>query len=343
MKTYCSASPSFKYTISFWEKVPDPLYHFWSEVQEKLSKLIHSQCYMFLDYLKESNTIFYVTHIPLKNVSSAKISFFFFLRMAASKPTSSGAVERSALLGNLKGNCEKLRKFITTVEDYIDCSSYMCSNFEIGQINHEMKSFMNHCGKMQQTFDEVNENLYQIADDSDVFPVAEQDPNGPFETEKFREKKELSKRVVHKAITYIENPIYTAWALQITKNKESNAKMGRFLKSQWGHISKMLSKFFPEEVDIIPSPGSGLTCPDYHVFENLQMPLIRLYTKLVDKVECKRLCNEVVQDSIFTMFKKINTKFESFFQLTIWQNPDWMNKWGDPEAPATYPENESLI
>ena len=272
-----------------------------------------------------------------------KLVGFLFLRMAASKPTYSGAVERSALLGNLKGNCEALRKFITTVEDYIDCTSYMCSNFEIGQINHEMNAFMNHCGKMQQTFDEFNANLYQIADDSDVFPVAEQDSTGPVETEKFREKKELSKCVVHKAKMYIQNPIYTAWALQITKNKESNAKMGRFLRSQWGHISKMLSKFFPEEVDIIPSPGSGLTCPDDHVFKNLQMPLIHLYTKLVDKIECKRLCNEVVQDSIFTMFKKINTKFESFFQLTIWQNQDWMNKWGDPEAPATYPENESLI
>ena len=258
--------------------------------------------------------------------------------MATSSLRSEGNGERNALLHTLRENCASLKTFISTVEDYIDCTSYLCSNFELAQINREMHSFMKHSEKMKQTFDDFNSNLYLMADDLDVFPVADQPHDEPVETEKFREKKELSKCVIHKAITYLQNPIYTAWALRITKNQATNAKMGKFLKCQWGHISGLLSKLFPEDPDIIPSPGSGLTCQDDEVFENLQMPLIRLYSKLVDKIECKRLSNEVVQDSIFCMFKKINTKFESLFKLTIWQNQEWMSKWGDPEAPTTYPE-----
>ena len=52
-----------------------------------------------------------------------------------------------------------------------------------------MHSFMKHSDKMKQTFDDFNSNLYLMADDSDVFPVADQRNDEPVETEKFREKK----------------------------------------------------------------------------------------------------------------------------------------------------------
>ena len=41
---------------------------------------------------------------------------------------------------------------------------------------------------MQETFEEFNGNLYTLANDSDIFPTAQQDPNGPVETETFKEK-----------------------------------------------------------------------------------------------------------------------------------------------------------
>ena len=70
-----------------------------------------------------------------------------------------------------------------------------------------------------------------------------------------------------------------------------------------GHIARLLSRLFNQYIDIIPSPGSSLTGQDHEVFTNLQMPLKSLYTKLVDKIECKMLSNKVAFLYIFHVQK----------------------------------------
>ena len=71
--------------------------------------------------------------------------------------------ERNQLLMGLKKNCEVLKKLVSTAEDFIECTSFICSNAEVSQIKQEMKSFMNHTAKIQETFEEFNGNLYNLA------------------------------------------------------------------------------------------------------------------------------------------------------------------------------------
>ena len=230
--------------------------------------------------------------------------------MATASPTVDSS-ERSQLLAGLKENCEVLKKLVSTAEDFIECTSFICSNTEIAQIKQEMKSFMNHTAKMQETFEEFNCNLYKLASDSDVFPTAEQDADSPVETETFKEKRELSHCVIKKTVTYLQNPIYMYSAINIA-NQLLKEKAGRFLRQQWGHICNMLKKFFPEDVESLPSPCEAFDCAEADVFQHIQMPLIHLYDYLISKLYCKRLSNETVHDSIFTMFKTLNTKFEAY-------------------------------
>ena len=117
--------------------------------------------------------------------------------MATAAPTGDSS-EHSQLLTGLKQNCEVLKKLVSTAEDFIECTSFICSNAEIMQIKQEMKSFMNHTAKIQETFKEFNGNLYNLASDSDVFPTAEQDTDRSVETETFKEKRELSHRIIKK-------------------------------------------------------------------------------------------------------------------------------------------------
>ena len=254
--------------------------------------------------------------------------------MSTASPTGDSS-ERKQLLAGLKENCEVLKKLVSTAEDFIECTSFICSNTEIVQIKQEMKSFMNHTVKIQETFEEFNCNLYNLATDSDVFPTAEQDPDSPVETETFKEKRELSHRVIKKTITYLQNRIYMYSAINIA-NQLLKQKAGRFLRRQWGHICNMLKKFFPKHVESLPSPGEAFDCAEADVFQHIQMPLIRLYNYLISKLNCKRLSNETVHDSIFTMFKTLNTKFDGLFKITIWQDEEWINRWGNPENPRVY-------
>ena len=254
--------------------------------------------------------------------------------MATAAPSGDSS-ERNQLLTGLKQNCEVVKKLVSTAEDFIECTSFICSNAEIVQIKQEMKSYMNHTAKIQETFEEFNGNLYALASDSDVFPTAQQDPNGPVETETFQEKRELSHRIIKKTITYLQNPIYMYSAVNIA-NQVLKEKAGRFLRWQWGHICNMLKKFFPEHVESLPSPREAFDCAEADVFQHIQMTLIHLYGYLISKLDCKRLCNETVHDSIFTMFKMLNTKFDGLFKITIWQDEEWMNRWGNPENPCVY-------
>ena len=202
-----------------------------------------------------------------------------------------------------------------------------------------MKSFMNHTAKIQETFEEFKGNLYNLASDSDMFPTAEQDTDAPVETETFKEKRELSHRVIKKTITYLQNPFYMYSAVNIA-NQVLKEKAGRFLRCQWGHICNMLKNFFPKHVGSLPSPGEAFDCTEADVFQHIQMPLICLYGYLISKLDCKRMCNKTVHDSIYTMFKMLNTKFDGLFKITIWQDEEWMNRWGNPENPCVYTESQ---
>ena len=191
---------------------------------------------------------------------------------------------------------------------------------------------------MLKTFNELNGKLYNLADDSDIFPMAGQDANEKLETETFKEKKELSIHCVIKAKMYIQNQIYMHSAPQVANNLENLKKAGKFLCRQWTFVTKLLVKVFPEEENELPSPGQGLQCPEEEVFQNLQMLLIWLFDQLHMKLTCKCMSNVRVHDQFFTVFKSINEKFKFVFTRTIWKDEDWLKRWGTPETNASSTE-----
>ena len=124
------------------------------------------------------------------------------------------------LLQEISNKNQKLKKLMETVTTFVECSSFISSNQEFALVNCELHCFTNHADKMLKTFDELNAKLYNLADDSDIFPVVGYNVNEQLETEMFKEKKELSVRSVIKAKMYIQNPIYMHSALQVANNVE---------------------------------------------------------------------------------------------------------------------------
>ena len=243
--------------------------------------------------------------------------------------------ERKHLLQEITNKNEKLKKLMETVTTFVECSSFISNNEEIASVNREMHCFTNYAEKMLKSFDELNAKLYNLDDDSDIFPVVGYDANEQLETETFKEKKELSVRSVIKAKTYIQNPIYMHSALKVANNVEIAKKVGKFMRRQWIFVKKMLVKVFPEEESELPTSGQGLDCPEEEVFQNLQMPLIRLFDQLHTKLTSQRMSNARVHDNFFTVFKLINEKYESLFNRTIWRDEEWLKQWGTPETKAT--------
>ena len=232
--------------------------------------------------------------------------------------------ERKHLLQEISNKNQKLKKLMETVTTFVECSSFISSNQEIASVNCELHCFTNHVDKMLKTFDELNAKLYNLADNSDIFPVVGYNANEQLEMETFKEKKELSVRSVIKAKMYIQNPIYMHSALQVANNVEITKKVGKFMCRQWIFVTKLLVKVFPEEESELPSSGQGLECPEEEVFQNLQMLLIRLFDQLRTKLTSKHMSNVRVHDNFFTIFKSINDKFESLFTRTIWKDKDWL-------------------
>ena len=140
-----------------------------------------------------------------------------------------------------------------TVTTFVECSSFISSNQEIASVNRELHCFTNHADKMLKTFDELNSKLYNLDDDSDIFPVVGYDANEQLETETFKEKKELSVRSVIKAKPYIQNPMYMHSALQVANNVEIAKKVGKFMRRQWLLLQNCLLKFFrKKKVNFLP-------------------------------------------------------------------------------------------
>ena len=96
--------------------------------------------------------------------------------------------ERKHLLQEISNKNQNLKKLMETVMTFVECS-FISSNQEIASVNHELHCFTNHADKMLKTFDELNAQLYNLADNSDIFPVAGYDVNEQLETETFKEKK----------------------------------------------------------------------------------------------------------------------------------------------------------
>ena len=74
--------------------------------------------------------------------------------MATAAPSGDSS-ECNQLLAGLKQNCEVVKKLVSTAEDFIECTSFICSNAEIAQIKQEMKSYMNHTAKNAGNFRRV--------------------------------------------------------------------------------------------------------------------------------------------------------------------------------------------
>ena len=90
---------------------------------------------------------------------------------------------------------------------------------------------------------------------------------------------------------------------------------------------------FPKHADQLPSPGTGLECPEQEVWKNLRIPLIQLYNYAISsKLQNKNVCDEKLYHTISSIFMKINEKFETLFNKTIWQDLKWLTAWGTSSA-----------
>ena len=253
----------------------------------------------------------------------------------ASVTVSSDCEDRKRLLREITENNSKLKTLAESVSTFIECSSFISSNAEIQSANREFMCFAKHAEKVQETFKQLNEKLYDLAKDEDEFPVAGQTEENTRETETFKEKRELSMRVVMKTKTYIQNPIYMHSALQVANSLYISETAGKFLRRQWSVVFTLLKNMFPEEVDQFPSPCESFTCPEKDVFGKIQMPLIRLLDYLCEKLSAERLANHKVHDNFFSVFKTINIKYEKLFTKTIWQDEEWLARWGSTSTTSS--------
>ena len=109
--------------------------------------------------------------------------------------------------------------------------------------------------------------LSDLTDLSVLLILKTQDLDCRLETETFKEKKELSVRVVTKTRMYVENPVFLESALTIADNEPTYIEASKFLRKQFNAVQHLLLKFFPEEEPNFPLPGEGLTCTEIQTFE----------------------------------------------------------------------------
>ena len=93
-----------------------------------------------------------------------------------------------------------------TVMKFVECSSFISSNQEIASVNRELHCFTNHVDKMLKTFDELNAKLYNLDDDSDIFPAVGYNANEQLETETFKEKKRTFCLLCYKSLNFHSEP-----------------------------------------------------------------------------------------------------------------------------------------
>ena len=240
---------------------------------------------------------------------------------------SNSAETRKDCLCKLAQTSEQLKHLAGKIDFFVDCMSFMLSKQDVSSLTEKVLKFSKVVSHMDKEFTELNCGLYDLSNDSDVVPCVSQDPNEKIEVETFLEKKNLSMRAVKKTRIYIENPCYLESALHIAASDEVISETSKFLREQWWGYVKTMSKFFPEESDL-PDASEGLNCLQTETFEKLRMPLIKILDKLCEKLQTKRLANVEVHDNIFHVFRDINKKFDDLFEKTLWQDEEWLGRWG---------------
>ena len=264
--------------------------------------------------------IYFVENKLLKCICSC----YYFLNRMASVNSKQNATRKELLdqLTKVSGNMKRLADMIDT---YVECTSFISNREEINGVLDSVNSFNTHRAKLQAYFDELNSGLYELSEDTDVLPCFSQDPDCCLETETFKEKKELSVRVVTKTRMYVENPVFLESALAIADNEPTYIEASKFLRKQFNAVQHLLFKFFPEEEPNFPLPGEGLTCTEIQTFEKIRMPLIHILDYFCSKFNHKCVANADFHDNVYSMFKKINAKYERLFSKTCHKDEGWLN------------------
>ena len=170
-----------------------------------------------------------------------------------------------------------------------------------------------------------------MANDEDILPCASQDPNSVIETETFKEKKELSCRVVTWTRVCVENPCFMESALAIADHETIYIEASKFLRKQFYAVLTILSKYFQGEENLFPSSGDGFTCPELVTFQKIRMPLIHILDYFVSKLNHKCVANSECHDGVYEMFKAINAKYERLFAKTCWEDKGWQEMMASAE------------
>ena len=237
--------------------------------------------------------------------------------------TANPVQNRKHFLQQLAAKSGKLKHLSEMIDSFIECMSFISNNKEIKNVVSVVTDFEENVEKLQLFFDNLNSGLYDLANDEDILPCASQDPNSVMETEMFKEKKELSCRVVTRTRVYVENPCFMESALAIANNEKIYIEASKFLRKQFRTVHTILCKYFQEEENSFPSIGEGFTCPELVTFEKICMPLIHILDYFVGKLNHKRVANSDFHDGVFEMFKAINAKYERLFEKTCWEDKGW--------------------
>ena len=184
--------------------------------------------------------------------------------------------KRKTLLGELTEQSSKLKHLAKTIDTFIQCTSFISNNNKVANVIIKVNEYDYYHLKLQAYFEKLNSGLYDLSEDTDVVPCTSQDPDERLETETFKEKKELSIRCVTRTRIYVENQCFMESALAIADNEKTYTEASKFLRKQFQCVQKLLTKYFPEDVESFPSPGEGMACRETETFEKIWMPLVHI-------------------------------------------------------------------
>ena len=101
-----------------------------------------------------------------------------------------------------------MKHLAETIDTYIMYTSFISDNEEIQKVVKCVRDFDIKRQNLQSCFDKSNSGLYDLSDDTEVLPCTSQDPNSQLETKTFKQKKELSVRIVSKTHMYVKTPVF---------------------------------------------------------------------------------------------------------------------------------------
>ena len=292
-------------------------YYFFYILQHISLYCVNLYLFLFIFMLWERNKHFRI-YLPIYLFLSHIHSYLY--RMVTGKLCSS----RKSFLDELVEKSKNLKHLSETIDSFVECTSFITDNSEIESVVSTLRNFDKNVQHIQNYFDTLNSGLYDLSKEDDILPCASQDPNSCIETETFKEKKDLSCRIVTRTRIYVENPVFMESALAIADNEKTYLEASKFLRKQFQAVLKLLQKYFPEEEDQFPSPGEGLTCKEVEMFEKIRMPLVHILDYFISKLTHKRLSNVEFHDGVYQMFKDINSHYDRLFRKTCWEDKGWL-------------------